>query len=89
MQQIVALVKREVAALFLEGAKAGEIQLPFSRIWAQEIAQEVDHMRTVVPQDVMQMRLGAVIAGKSAHHVIVGPIRDIFVQPQLIPFARK
>lgn len=89
VQQIVALVQGKVAPLFLEGSEAGEIELPFSGVGTEEIAQKFDHVRAVVSQDVMQMRLGAMVAGEAAQHVACGPVGDILVQPQFVPFARK
>lgn len=89
VQQIVALVQRKVAPLLLERTEAGVVGLPFTGVRAQEIAQKLEHVGAVVAQDVVQMRLGAVVAGKSAHGVIGGAVGDVFVQAKLVPFAGK
>jgi hypothetical protein len=89
MKQIVALVKRQVAPVFLKGTKTREVEYPLARVGREKLRSEADHLCAVVPERAVDALGCRNAPGNAAKHVVGGAVRHVLVHAQLGPLLRQ
>src|ERR1700683_3827221 len=85
MQQIVALVQRQIAAFLFLRPKTREIQIPFAGVRSQKFGQELRHLSAVIPHDRVNAAHRLAVARDSAQQSLTLPVRNVLVHSHLRP----
>src|ERR1700733_12148451 len=85
MQQIVALLQRQIAAFLFQRAKTREIQIPLAGVRSQKFGQELRHLSAVIPHDRVKAVHRLAVARDSAQQILTRPVRNVFVHSHLRP----